>query len=72
MLKGKNQTVTQPDADEAKRFWSNIWENACKHRQNTAAEAPQEFLIIVEMIQKACKNTLVANNNNINNNNTFN
>ena len=67
MLESKKQTITKPDADEAKRFWSNIWGNACKHRQNAgwlsevqdenaAAEAQQEFLIMIEMVQKACRN----------------
>ena len=34
MLKGKKQTIIQPDVDKAKRFWRNFWWNACKHRQN--------------------------------------
>ena len=48
-------------------FERTIWENACKHRQNAvwssevqdknaAAETQQEFLKMVEMVQKACKN----------------
>ena len=67
MLEDKKQTIPQPDADEAKSFWSKIRGNACKNRQiagwpskvqdeNAAAEAQQEFLITVEMVQKACKN----------------
>ena len=66
ILEGKQQAHVQPDAEEAKTFWSNIWGNAGGHkedadwlrevkRENERVGAQENFVITPCMVQKSCR-----------------
>lgn len=66
ILEGKQQADAQPDAENAKTFWSNIWGNAGGHkddadwlrevkRENERVVVQDNFVITPSMVQNACR-----------------